>query len=104
MTIEQALLKLYPYLFGEIEVLKAEDEGWLAILSMSLRNSIDSTELVELLNRFGEDFVSVGLAELDNLLNPVNTYKRITIPAMVVKPTQVKWIVENVLKNQHFTY
>jgi len=98
LTIEQALLKLYPYLFGEIEVLKAEDEGWLAILSMSLRNSIDSSELVELLNRFGEDFVSEGLAELDNLLNPVNTYKRITIPAMVVKPTQVKWIVEDVLK------
>ena len=98
MTIEQALLKLYPYLFGELEVLKSKSEDWLAILSMPLRNSIDSSELVELLELFGQDFVSEGLAELENLLNPINTFKRITNPASDIKPTQVRWIVENVLK------
>lgn len=98
MTTEQALLKLYPYLFGELEVLKSKSEDWLAILSMPLRNSIDSSELVELLELFGQDFVSEGLAELKNLLNPINTFKRITNPASDIKPTQVRWIVENVLK------
>jgi predicted ATP-dependent serine protease len=98
VTIEQALLKLYPYLFGELEVLKSKSEDWLAILSMPLRNSIDSSELVELLELFGQDFVSEGLAELENLLNPINTFKRITNPASDIKPTQVRWIVENVLK------
>jgi predicted ATP-dependent serine protease len=98
VTIEQALLKLYPYLFGELEVLKSKSEDWLAILSMPLRNSIDSSELVELLELFGQDFVSEGLAELKNLLNPINTFKRITNPASDIKPTQVRWIVENVLK------
>jgi len=67
-------------------------------LSMPLRNSIDSSELVELLELFGQDFVSEGLAELKNLLNPINTFKRITNPASDIKPTQVRWIVENVLK------
>jgi predicted ATP-dependent serine protease len=98
VTTEQALLKLYPYLFGELEVLKSKSEDWLAILSMPLRNSIDSSELVELLELFGQDFVSEGLAELKNLLNPINTFKRITNPASDIKPTQVRWIVENVLK------
>jgi predicted ATP-dependent serine protease len=98
VTTEQALLKLYPYLFGELEVLKSKSEDWLAILSMPLRNSIDSSELVELLELFGQDFVSEGLAELENLLNPINTFKRITNPASDIKPTQVRWIVENVLK------
>lgn len=98
MTTEQALLKLYPYLFGELEVLKSKSEDWLAILSMPLRNSIDSSELVELLELFGQDFVSEGLTELKNILNPINTFKRITNPASDIKPTQVRWIVENVLK------
>jgi len=52
----------------------------------------------QLLEKFGSEFVSQGHAELVNLLNPVRSFKRATIPATEIKPSKVKWIVPNILK------
>ena len=52
----------------------------------------------QLLEKFGSEFVSQGHAELVNLLNPVRNLKRATIPATEIKPSKVKWIVPNILK------
>jgi len=97
-TVRGSLEKLYPFLFGEFERLVSESEDWLSILEMPLDSSIDSQELEDLLKKFGESFVDEGRAELIRLLNPVQKYKRNTIPATEIQPTQVKWIVKDVIK------
>jgi len=97
-TIEEAMLELWPFIFGDLEKLKTLSEDWLSVLSMPLRNSIDSEELVQLLNEFGSEFSSQGHAELVNLLNPVTTTRRATIPAIDIKPSKVNWLVPNILK------
>ena len=43
----------------------------------------------QLLEKFGSEFVSQGHAELVNLLNPVRSLKRATIPAAEIKPSEV---------------
>ena len=97
-TVRGGLEKLYPFLFGEFERLVSESEDWLSILEMPLDSSIDSREIDDLLINFGESFVEEGRAELIRLLNPVQKYKRNTIPATEIQPTQVKWIVKDVIK------
>ena len=97
-TIEEAMVELWPFIFGDLEKLKTLSEDWLSVLSMPLRNSIDSEELAQLLNEFGSEFSSQGHAELVNLLNPVTTTRRATIPAIDIKPSKVNWLVPNILK------
>ena len=98
MSVRGGLLKIYPFLFGELERLVSESEDWLGVLTMPLDTSIDSREVEELLKQFGDSFVEEGRAELIQLLNPVHTYKRNTISATEVRPKKVKWVVKDVIK------
>ena len=98
LSVREALEKIYPFLFGEFERLISQNEDWLVVLNKPLDSSIDSLELDELLSQWGDSFVQEGRDELVQLLNPVNKYKRNTVPADEIQPTQVKWVVENVLK------
>jgi len=97
-TVREALEEIYPHLFGEIERKISESEEWLGILNMPLHNALDSRELEELLSQWGNSFVQEGQAELLHYLNPVQSYRRNTIPATEIQPTQVEWIVQDVLK------
>ena len=98
LDVRGGLLKIYPFLFGELERLVSESEDWLGVLTMPLDTSIDSREVEELLKQFGDSFVEEGRAELIQLLNPVHTYKRNTISATEVRPKKVKWVVKDVIK------
>ena len=97
LTIEEAMLSIWPYIFGDLVKLKGKSEDWLSVLSMPLRTSIDSQELEELLGQFFSD-VSEGHAELVHFLKP-NTTKRITTSAEEIQVKPVRWLVENVIKH-----
>ena len=49
LNVREALLKIYPFLFGELERLVSESEDWLGVLTMPLDTSIDSREVEEVL-------------------------------------------------------
>ena len=104
MSVRGGLLKIYPFLFGELERLVSESEDWLGVLDMPLETGIDSRELDDLLKQFGDSFVDEGRAELVQVLKPVHKYKRNTIPATDIRPKKVKWIVKDVIKDLQFTY
>lgn len=42
MSVRGGLLKIYPFLFGELERLVSESEDWLGVLDMPLETGIDS--------------------------------------------------------------
>jgi archaellum biogenesis ATPase FlaH len=97
ITIEEALLEIWPHIFGDLVLLKSQSEDWLSVLEMPLRKSIDSQELEELLSKFFSD-VNEGHAELVQFLKP-NKTKRITQLASEVEPEPIRWIVKDVLKD-----
>ena len=100
-SVREALEEIYPHLFGEFERKISESEEWLGILNMPLHNALDSRELEELLSQWGNSFVQEGQAELLHYLNPVQSYRRNTIPATEIQPTQVEWIVQDVLRSMY---
>ena len=98
MSVRGGLLKIYPFLFGELERLVSESEELARRMGIPLETGIDSRELDDLLKQFGDSFVDEGRAELVQVLNPVHTYKRNTISATEVRPKKVKWVVKDVIK------
>ena len=101
IKVEEALIENSIVFSGELERLKTQSEDWLGVLNMPLHTALESREFDELLRIFfpSEHKLTEFRSELELMTKPeIKAVRRITRPASVIEPTEVNWIVPNVLK------
>ena len=102
IKVEEALIENSIVFSGELERLKTQSEDWLGVLNMPLHTALESREFDELLRIFfpSEHKLTEFRSELELMTKPeIKAVRRITRPASVIEPTEVNWIVPNVLKD-----
>lgn len=91
------LLKAYPQLLGEVELLIEENPEWLSILSEPLQDSEISLGAIEFLGKYflKEEKPHEVYAELQGI--KAGKKKRIIIPASEIEEKDIDWLAKDVL-------